>query len=200
MTVKQNNFEWGEKLPRLESERLLLTQMSEDDSSQVLAIFSDPEVMRYWGMAPLKDADDAIRFIRETNKSFTERELFGWGVRLKETGKLIGTCTLLNFDAQNKRAEIGSAVIRKHWGKGVATEAAATLISFAFDTLKLHRLEADVDPKNTASLRVLEKFGFKKEGLLRERWHQMGEIQDSVFLGLLRREWNGSGDDETEIG
>ena len=69
------------------------------------------------------------------------------------------------------------------------SEALATLLDFAFGTLKLRRLEADVDPRNENSLRILGRLGFRREGLLRERWNVNGEIQDSVFLGLLACEW-----------
>jgi ribosomal-protein-alanine N-acetyltransferase len=71
-------------------------------------------------------------------------------------------------------------------------EALAVLIDYAFRSLKLRRLEADVDPANASSLRVLERMGFLREGLLRERWNVGGVIADSVMLGLLAREWRGS--------
>ncbi|MGH8430561.1 MAG: GNAT family N-acetyltransferase, partial [Solimonas sp.] len=63
------------------------------------------------------------------------------------------------------------------------------LFDFAFGTPNLRRLEADVDPRNANSLRILGKLGFRREGLLRERWNVGGEIQDTVFLGLLARDW-----------
>ena len=71
------------------------------------------------------------------------------------------------------------------------SEGLAALIDHSFATLKLRRLEADVDPDNANSLRILDRMGFRREGLLRERWNVGGAIQDSVFLGLLAREWRG---------
>jgi RimJ/RimL family protein N-acetyltransferase len=68
-------------------------------------------------------------------------------------------------------------------------EALKALVSHAFETMNLRRLEADVDPRNGASIRSLERLGFQREGFLRERWHVNGEIQDAHFYGLLRREW-----------
>jgi RimJ/RimL family protein N-acetyltransferase len=70
-------------------------------------------------------------------------------------------------------------------------EALAALIDHSFGVLRLRRLEADVDPDNASSLRILGRLGFQREGLLRERWSVGGGIQDSVFLGLLAREWRG---------
>jgi RimJ/RimL family protein N-acetyltransferase len=69
------------------------------------------------------------------------------------------------------------------------TEALTLLFDFAFETLDFHRLEADADPRNERSLRLLERLGFLREGYFRERYHVAGEIQDSVMLGLLRRDW-----------
>jgi RimJ/RimL family protein N-acetyltransferase len=68
-------------------------------------------------------------------------------------------------------------------------EALTALVDFAFGTLAMRRLEADVDPRNAGSLHALERLGFRREGLLRERWKVNGELQDSVVLGLLSHEW-----------
>jgi RimJ/RimL family protein N-acetyltransferase len=76
-----------------------------------------------------------------------------------------------------------------YWGKGYMNEALTALIVHAFDVMELRRLEADVDPRNTASIRTLERLGFQREGFLRERWHVEGELQDAYFYGLLKREW-----------
>lgn len=63
------------------------------------------------------------------------------------------------------------------------------LLNFAFEDLGLNRLEADVDPRNMASVRGLENLGFKREGYLRERWVAGGELSDSAIYGLLARAW-----------
>ena len=89
------------------------------------------------------------------------------------------------------RAEIGYCLRSAHWGRGYMGEALSALIDHAFGVLKLRRLEADVDPNNAGSLRILDRMGFQREGLLRERWNVGGEIQDSALLGLLAREWRG---------
>lgn len=68
-------------------------------------------------------------------------------------------------------------------------EALQALFNYAFGVLDKHRIEADVDPRNTASIRTLERLGFQREGYLRERWHVNGEIQDALFYGLLRPNW-----------
>jgi RimJ/RimL family protein N-acetyltransferase len=77
-------------------------------------------------------------------------------------------------------------------GNGFAGEAFDLLIRFAFESLDLHPLEADVDPENERSLRLLVRQGFRREGYLRERWHHLSRVHDAVFLGLIRTEWSGA--------
>jgi RimJ/RimL family protein N-acetyltransferase len=102
---------------------------------------------------------------------------------------VIGTVTLFNLNLDNRRAEVGYGLDRDFWRQGYMNEALQALLSFAFNVLNLHRLEADVDPRNVGSIRSLEKLGFQREGYLRERLHVNGEIQDAYFYGLLRPEW-----------
>ena len=112
-----------------------------------------------------------------------------WGVALRTGNALVGTVTLVNFDFTHRRAEVGYALGRAHWGNGYIREALNALLAYAFEELGMHRIEADVDPRNAASIRTLERLGFVREGYLRERWHVGGEIQDALFYGLLRSDW-----------
>ena len=87
--------------------------------------------------------------------------------------------------------KMGYAMARAHWGNGYMGEVLPAMVSHAFGAFGLHRLEADVDPRNAASVRALERIGFRLEGHLRERYHVNGEAQDALLYGLLRREWAG---------
>ena len=78
---------------------------------------------------------------------------------------------------------------RPYWGQGYMHEAMRAMVDFAFHEMQLHRLEADVDPRNTASVKTLERLGFQKEGVLRERWIVGDEVSDSALYGLLASEW-----------
>lgn len=178
-------------LPTLTTERLELRKLREDDAEAVFEVFRDPEVMRYWSSTPMKELDDALALILQTHDLAQSKTLYQWGIASRSTGGVAGTCTLFRLDFTHRRGEIGFALGRKHWGQGIASEAVGRLIGLSFNELNLHRLEADVDPRNDRSLRLLERQGFQREGLLRERYHVGGETQDTVFLGLLRREWKG---------
>jgi [ribosomal protein S5]-alanine N-acetyltransferase len=176
-------------LPVITTPRVVLRWISEDDIDSLYEIFSNPQVMRYWSSVPLPDraaAADLQREIADGNESET---MFKWGLALRDSNTVIGTTTLFNLNLDNGRAELGYAMDHAHWGKGYMNEALKALVSHAFEVMELRRLEADVDPRNAASIRTLERLGFQREGFLRERWHVNGEIQDAFFYGLLRREW-----------
>jgi [ribosomal protein S5]-alanine N-acetyltransferase len=164
--------------------------VSEDDVDALYDVFSDPRVMRYWSSGPLANREAAAAMQREIAESNLKDSMWKWGLALRETNTLIGTVTLFNFNLSNGRAEIGYAMGTAYWGKGYMNEALTALIVYAFDVLKLRRLEADVDPRNAPSIRTLERLGFQREGHLRERWHVEGELQDAFFYGLLQREWD----------
>jgi RimJ/RimL family protein N-acetyltransferase len=97
---------------------------------------------------------------------------------------------LFHFEEESRRAEIGYVLGKPYWGQGFAHEGVGALLAFAFGDLSLRRLEAEVDPRNVASAKVLNRLGFVQEGLLRERWALKGEICASTLYGLLRHEWD----------
>ena len=177
------------QLPTLHAKRVTLRWLKESDVRDLYAIFSDPEVARYWSEAAYTEEGQAKELLDRIRTSFASRSLFQWGVVRPDENRVIGTVTLASLDTQNRRAELGFALNRDEWGSGLMSEAVAELVRFAFENLELHRLEADIDPRNDASIRLVERLGFQREGLLRERWIVAGEINDTVLYGLLAREW-----------
>lgn len=174
-------------LPTLTGDGVLLRALTAYDAPAVLEIFGDPEVIRWMSIARLRDEDEARAFIADVDRLAETGTLFQWGIATG--GEVVGTATLAHVDRRHRRAEVGFAVARRLWGRRIVSRALPALVAHAFETLDLHRLEADVDPENTASLRVLERNGFRREGHLRERYTQDGRWHDAVLLGLLRREW-----------
>jgi [ribosomal protein S5]-alanine N-acetyltransferase len=176
-------------LPIIEAPRLRLRWIEESDVEQLFAIFSDPQVMRYWSTPPLQNMDEALALLQEIQTSNRQGTILKWGVALKPGDNLIGTVTLFNINRSSGRAEIGYAQRRAYWGHGYIHEALQALLQYSFEELNLRRLEADVDPRNNPSIKALERLGFQKEGFLRERWNVNGELQDALFYGLLKRHW-----------
>jgi len=179
----------GFTLPRIDAKRVCLRMIVESDIDSLFEIFSDEQVMRYWSGPPLVDRQAARALFEEIALANSRGSMKKWGIATLDNDTVIGTATLFNLELSNGRAEIGYAQNRNRWGQGFMNEALQALLDYAFNHLKLRRLEADVDPRNVASIRTLERLGFQREGLLRERWHVNGEIQDAYFYGLLRREW-----------
>jgi RimJ/RimL family protein N-acetyltransferase len=145
--------------------------------------------MRYWSSPPWSSPSQAENLIERDLRELAAGEHLRLGIFLSRRGPLVGTCSLFNFNEPCRRAEIGYGIARTHWRRGYMFEAASALIAWAFDELGLNRLEADVDPRNIGSSRSLEKLGFTREGLLRERWIVGTEVSDSALYGLLAREW-----------
>ncbi|HEY0710767.1 MAG TPA: GNAT family N-acetyltransferase [Polyangia bacterium] len=179
-----------ETLPRITGPRVELRAITHADTEAIFALFSDEDVMRFLTSPPLEDRQAARRLIAELDELRRLRLAFHWGVMRKESEDLIGTCTLHNVRAGHLRAEVGFALHPQAWGHGLGSEVLTALCRFAFDELELHRLEADADPDNARCIRLLERHGFAREGLLRERWHHSGEGRDALFFGLLRRDFH----------
>ena len=199
-TPAAGRFEWGDELPLLATPRTVLRHPTAADVPALYEIFRDQEVTRYWSWTAYEHPAQAAALLAEIDELFDERTLFQWGIARRDDDRLVGTATLFAIEPANRRGEIGFALGRAAWGQGLMREALGALFDFAFDRLALHRLEADVDPRNARSLAVLERLGFRREGLLRERHHVAGEVQDSVMLGLLAPEWRASRRQDTARG
>jgi RimJ/RimL family protein N-acetyltransferase len=173
----------------LRTDRLLLRPLRAADARAIFAIRSDPKVMRYASSLPLTSLDHAEAFIAREAAGMAAGESLRLGLQRLEDDTLIGTCILFYMNAQCRRAEIGYELRPDAWGRGYMHEALRALLHFGFTELQLNRVEADIDPRNVASARSLERLGFAREGLLRQRWIVDGEISDSALYGLLLSDW-----------
>lgn len=171
------------------TERLLLRPIRASDAAALFGIYSDPETMRYWSSPPWREMAQAEAHVATTLAGQADGSMFTLGSTLAD-GTLIGACRLHHFNAQNRRCEMGYILSRAHWGKGYMREAIAATIGYAFQAFGLHRIEADVDPRNTGSAALLKRLHFVHEGHLRQRWIVNGEICDTDFFGLLRADWD----------
>jgi ribosomal-protein-alanine N-acetyltransferase len=175
--------------PTLTTQRLVLRETADHDVEAVFEMESDSKAMRYWSRLPMRDISEARAEVERAKGHFPAREGLRWSIVRPGEDRMLGHVSLFDFSEQNRRAEIGYGLASRHWGQGFMREALTAVIDYAFGPLGLRRLEADVDPRNEESLRAVERVGFSREGLLRERWQVGDEISDSVILGLLAREW-----------
>jgi len=175
--------------PTLRTERLRLRPFRDADADALFALQSNAHVLRYWDSSPWTDPAHAERFIQKCRQMAHE----GTGVRLaidrEPDAAFLGWCTLSRWNPDFRSAALGYCLGDTAWGHGYATEGAAAVLQWAFDTLDLNRVQAETDTRNVASARVLEKLGFVREGTLREDVVVNGDVSDSWVFGLLRREW-----------
>ncbi len=176
-------------LPVLQTARLELRAIVPGDLDALFAIFSDAQTMRYWSRGPYTSPQELQTYFEKTQQAFDDRSQLRWGLVSRGDGRLIGVCSMYSIDANNQRADIGYILNRDAWGHGYMQEALTAVLGYGFEVLSLRRVEADIDPRNSASVASLDKLGFQREGLLKERWLVNGEVSDSLLMGLLRSSW-----------
>ena len=173
----------------LTTHRLRLRPYRASDADALFAIYSDARVMRYWSHPPWLAIDKAHEMIAKDAAQLAAGEHLRLGIETIHDAKLIGHCSLFNFNVQCQRCDMGYSMAFDAWGHGYMHEALTAVLNYGFSELALNRVEADIDPRNAASAKTLVRLGFQSEGLLRERWIVDGEVSDSGLYGLLRRDW-----------
>jgi RimJ/RimL family protein N-acetyltransferase len=173
------------------TERLLLRPFEPGDLDALVAIHGDPEVVRYlyWGV---RDREE-LRGVLEEKATRTVIAREGDGLNLAvvvaATGELAGDMSLMWRSEEHRMAEVGYIFNPAHAGRGYATEAARALLRLGFEDLGLHRIIGRLDARNTASARVLERLGMRREAHLVENEFVQGEWTDEVVYAILDREW-----------
>jgi RimJ/RimL family protein N-acetyltransferase len=175
----------------LETERLLLRPFDDGDLEWVRALESRPEVVRYLYELPL--SLDAARDVLARRKGMRgiddERDALRVVGTLKETGEPVGDFGVWRLAREHLQGEIGFIVHPDHQGKGYATEAGALLLRLGFEEAGFHRICGRLDARNSASARVLERLGMRREAHLRENERIKGEWTDEVIYAILASEW-----------
>lgn len=170
---------------------IYLTEMTADYLMDIHAYAAIEEASKYqaWGPNSLDDTKAYLEgVLAEVEKETRSRYVFA--VIDKENTKMIGAGELFHIDLYNKNGEIGYIIHPEFWGKGIATQVANILIDYGFNELKLNRIYATCDVRNSASENVLKKAGMKKEGLLRENILLDDGWRDSLLYSILSREWS----------
>ena len=177
---------FADGLPTLAGARVRLRAVRPADDADLLAVFGDADHLRYWSHGPLGDLGAARRYREGIEAGTRDRTFFQWAVTVPPDDRLVGTVTLGSWDRGNRRAEVGFILRPDHAGRGLASDAVRTVLRFGVAHMALHRVEADVDPDNAGSVRLLERLGFRLEGRLRDRWFTFfGEWKDSLVFGWL---------------
>jgi [ribosomal protein S5]-alanine N-acetyltransferase len=184
--MKQKKF----KVVPITTERLLLRPITMKDAPDIFAYASNPEVTKYVRFVTHKSLRDTYAFIRRVQASYRKSITPLWGMEVKASGRLIGASGFLQWPNADQRAELGYVIHPHFWGQGYVTEAAQALCDFAFKKMKVNRIEAGTIVGHTASERVLQKCGFKVEGVLRQRELIKGKFPDVTMYSLLRSDYS----------
>jgi ribosomal-protein-alanine N-acetyltransferase len=179
--------------PSLSTRRLQLREIVASDAPALLAIHGDAETMKWFGTDPLADLEAAERVIAGfANLRQQPTPGVRWGIVHADPargGALLGTCGVFRWNRGWRTCLTGYELARHAQGQGYMAEALRAIFAWAFETMEVDRIEAQVHPLNAPSLKLLKRLGFVEEGLLREAGLWMGERRDLVQLGLLRREF-----------
>jgi ribosomal-protein-alanine N-acetyltransferase len=171
----------------LESERLLLRQITPDDVNEIFALRSNPETMKYIPRPLATTKDDAMGHIKMIQDKIVSNEGINWAITKKGNPKMIGIIGHYRIRWEHFRSEIGYMLLPEHQGKGIITEAIQLLVDYGFNEMNMHSLEAIIDPENTASARVLEKNNFVKEAHFKENEFYDGKFLDAVVYSILNK-------------
>jgi RimJ/RimL family protein N-acetyltransferase len=175
----------------LESDRLLLRPFEPNDLVPLLAMQSRPDVVRWLYHEP-RDEAQALELLEKKVASTEFRDDGGsidFAVVLKQTGEVVGDVDLYLTSAEHRQGEIGFVFHPDHQGHGYATEAGRLLLDLAFREYGLHRVVGRLESRNTASARVLERLGMRREADLVENEWVKGEWQSETVYAILDREW-----------
>lgn len=176
-----------DSFPVLETKRLILREIRSDDVNEIFEIRANEDVMRYFGKDTLKNMKEAEDLINLTSEDFKNREGIRWGITFKNSEKIIGSGGIWRILKPHLRGEIGYELSPQYWKKGIMTEAITEMIRFSFDKMNLHTIEANIDPANFASAKLLEKSGFIKEGHIRESYYRNGAFTDTAVYSIINK-------------
>lgn len=182
------NEKFFAEFPQLPTKRLLLRKQELTDAASLQQLRSNEQVLAYMDSDPHTNIHTSEAFITRNMESYRQKRGFFWVITAIETGDFLGDIILHKIDQSNARAEIGYTLKPEFWGRGIMKEALHAVITFGFRDLKLHSIEANINPANKASRGLLLKMGFVKEAYFRENYYYKGKFLDSEIYSLLERD------------
>lgn len=171
--------------PTIITERLMLRAISLEDVKEIFELRCNKEVMRYIDRPRAQSSEDALQYIQKNIDLLQNNEGISWAISLKETPTLIGTIGFWRIDKDHHRAEIGYMLHPDQHQKGYMQEAITAVLEYGFSVMRLHSVEANVNPANEASKKLLQKNKFVQEAYFRENFYYNGQFLDSSIFSLI---------------
>jgi len=180
-----------EGFTELAGPRVALRRFHPGDAAKFVAYRSSEQVARFQSWDAPYSREEGERFIQEIAEQHpdTAGEWFQFAVALRSAGQLIGDCAAMPHADDPRQCDMGFTISPEHQGHGYATEAVRLLLTYLFTARGKHRVIAYCDPRNAASVALLEGLGMRREGHLRESTWAKGEWTDDLVYALLHDEW-----------
>jgi RimJ/RimL family protein N-acetyltransferase len=175
--------------PVLRTDRLILRQVNESDGAGLFDIFTDDEVTEYYAWDAFTSVEQGHELAARTAEQFRRHEAIRWGLLAAGSSRIIGTCGYTRWSQENRFAVLGYDLARRYWHRGLMSEAVTEVLRTGFGQMALHRVEATVMAGNTASAALLDRAGFAREGVLRERALKGGVFRDVWMFGITHADW-----------
>jgi ribosomal-protein-alanine N-acetyltransferase len=182
------NKEIFKSFPELESERLYFRKITPADLKDLFHIRSNDDVMRFMDVPRHNSISDAEKLIHSIEDSYKKETSINWAIIEKHSNNFIGYIGFIRIFPEHCRAEIGYALKPEYWGRGYMYETLNRMVRFGFNEINLHSIEANVNPANERSKKVLEKIGFKREAYFRENYLFNKKFLDSIIYSLLEKD------------
>ena len=182
-------------LPELETDRLLLRRMRVSDADDMYAYARRADVTKYLTWSPHPNHAYTVDYLQYLASRYRVGDFYDWGVTLRESGRMIGTCGFTSFDLPHNAAQVGYVLNPEFWGQGIAPEALRAVLCFGFRELGLNRIEACYIRENARSRRVMEKVGMSFEGVRRGAMYIKGRYCDVGVCSILRDEFRALGEE-----
>lgn len=177
-------------VPELHTPRARLREVRLEDAEALLDIYGAPEGVRFLGR-PVQTLEQVQQRLTRMREEIERNEAAFWVMTDPGADRALAYLGFFRWDVPHQTAELGYVLAPARWGQGLMREVLPALVRFGFETLGLHRMEARIDPGNAASLRLVERLGFRSEGALRERTlNPDGTRDDLLLFGLLRPEYD----------
>lgn len=190
LIVTKSNKEFV--FPVITTTRLTLKEFKEQDAEALMHYYGDEETMVHYDLDPFPHRNEALSWVNKYKEMYYKNDGIRWAITLNETGEVIGDIGFNGFFKWNLSTDVGYILRKDHWRKGLISEALKAVLHWVFsefDTMKINRIEAETSLGNEASIKTLEKFGFKEEGILREARMWRGKLTTIRLFSLLRSDY-----------
>lgn len=176
------------RMKGIRTERLFIRRLTMRDAADMYEYSRDPLVAKHVLWDAHRSINESRSYIRYMLRKYRLGEPVSWGIEHVASGKLIGTIGFMWYQRENSSAEVGYSLSRAYWNQGLMTEALRAILSFAFQEMRLHRVEAQHELDNPASGQVMRKVGMQYEGTLRGRLFNKGRYVDVALYSMLRED------------